>query len=140
MQANASSWKIKHPLNPLVLISVKERKHTCILIRTSFRFLVSCTTYLDISISDRHQCQLHDKRSLVNFESMSHAGGRKTSQPLQNCNMERIQQSIYKSVKFFDFNKADSYRKIYILFKECVFRKSIYYFHLFSNNYAIQTF
>lgn len=125
MQANSSSWKIKHPL---VLISVKERKHTCILIRTSFRFLVSCTTYLDISISERHQCQLHVKRSLVNFESMSHAGGRKTSQPLQNCNMDRIQQSIYKSVKFLDFNKADSYRNIY------------YYFHLFSINYAIQTF
>lgn len=133
MHANASSWKIKHPLNPLVLISVKERKHTCILIRTSFRSLVSCTTYLDISISERHQCQLHVKRSLVNFESMSHAGGRKTSQPLQNCNMDRIQQSIFKSVKFLDLNKADSYRKIYLLFKECVFRKKYILFSSFFN-------
>lgn len=121
------------------MISVKERKHTCILIRTSF-LSVAQPIYLDISISERHQCQLHVKRSLVNFESMSHAGGRKTSQPLQNCNMDRIQQSIFKSVKFLDFNKADSYRNIYLLFKECVFRKSIYYFHLFSNKYAIQTF
>lgn len=45
-------------------------------------FPVSCQLH-NLSTSERHQCQLHVKRSLVNFESMSHAGGRKTSQPLQ---------------------------------------------------------